>query len=124
MIVGETNASYTPSVNGNYAVELTENGCVDTSACTLISTVGIVVNSFGNGLIVYPNPTNGNFSIDLGAIYENSQILITDIAGKVIDSRILTQTQLLNLSIEEPAGIYIVSVQSGDKRAIVRLIKK
>jgi len=124
VIVGETNASYTPSVNGNYAVELTENGCVDTSACTLISTVGIVVNSFGNGLIVYPNPTNGNFSIDLGAIYENSQILITDIAGKVIDSRILTQTQLLNLSIEEPAGIYIVSVQSGDKRAIVRLIKK
>jgi hypothetical protein len=124
VIVGETNASYTPSVNGNYAVELTENGCVDTSACTLISTVGIVVNSFGAGLIVYPNPTNGNFSIDLGAIYENSQILITDIAGKVIDSRILTQTQLLNLSIEEPAGIYIVSVQSGDKRAIVRLIKK
>lgn len=124
VITGETSASYTPSVNGNYAVELTENGCVDTSACTLISTVGIAENSFGAGLIFYPNPTNGNFSIDLGAIYENSTVLITDIAGKVIDSRNFSKSQLINLSIEEPAGIYIVSVQSGDKRAIVRLMKK
>jgi hypothetical protein len=31
---------------------------------------------------------------------------------------------ILNLSVEEPAGIYIVSIQSGDKRAVFRLTKE
>lgn len=123
-IANETGQSFTATANGSYAVELTENGCIDTSACEMITTVGIIENSFGNGLIVYPNPTSGNFSINLGTSYENVKIVITDISGKLIDSRILTQTQLLNLSIEEPAGIYIVSLQAGNHRAIIRLVKE
>ena len=124
VIAGQTGQSFTAFANGNYAVELSENGCVDTSACVAIITVGIIENSFENELVVYPNPTNGNFSIDLGAIYENSQILITDISGKIIDSKIVSQSQVLNLSIKESAGIYIVSIQAGNKRAVIRLVKK
>ena len=30
----------------------------------------------------------------------------------------------LNLSIKEPAGIYIVSIQAGDKKAVIRLVKE
>ena len=124
VIIGETGQSYTATVNGNYAVELTENGCVDTTSCVSITTVGIMENSFGNKLLVYPNPTSGNFSVDLGAAYENSQITIIDISGKLIDSKTITQSQTLNLSIEEPAGIYIVSIQTDDKKAVIRLIKE
>jgi uncharacterized protein YceK len=40
-ILGETNQDYTPAEDGSYAVKLTEDGCVDTSACVIISTVGI-----------------------------------------------------------------------------------
>ena len=37
-IEGETAQSFTPTVSGNYAVEITENGtCVDTSACYTVS---------------------------------------------------------------------------------------
>ena len=124
VIVGESGQTYTATSNGNYAVELTENGCVDTSTCVAISTVGILENSFGNNLLVYPNPTNGNLSIDLGAVYENSNILITDISGKKIDSINITQSQVLNISLEEPAGIYIISIQAGNKTAVIRLVKK
>lgn len=88
------------------------------------SDVGIVENSFGNNLLVYPNPTHGNFSIDLGAIYENSQIIITDIFGKLIESKTLEQSQILNLSLDEPAGIYFISVQAGYKKAVIRLVKQ
>jgi ELWxxDGT repeat protein len=121
---GETNQGFTPATNGNYAVELTENGCVDTSACVAITTVGIVENNFEHKLTVYPNPTSGNFSIDLGSIFENSEISITDISGKLVVSKTITQSQVLNLSINEPAGIYIVSIQAGDKKAVIRLIKE
>lgn len=124
IIGGEIGQTFSATANGNYAVEITENGCVDTSSCVAITTVGILENTFGDKFVVYPNPTSGNFSIDLGAIYENSQISIIDITGKLIDSKIMTQSQIINLSIEEPDGIYIVSIQSGDKKAVVRVIKE
>ena len=40
-INGETNQTYTPSVTGNYSVEVTLNGCVDTSACKLVDFTGL-----------------------------------------------------------------------------------
>lgn len=124
IIPGETGQSYTATANGNYAVQLAENGCVDTSACVAITTVGILENSFGDNLLIYPNPTKGNFSIDLGAEYASSVISITDMSGKLIYSKSNTHSQILNLSIEEPAGIYIVSIQAGMNKAVIRLVKK
>jgi hypothetical protein len=81
-------------------------------------------NGFGNGLLLYPNPTNGNFSIDLGESYQTTTIIITDLVGKVIQTQIYNESQLLNLNIEEPAGIYLLMIESGDKKAIIRLIKE
>ena len=124
LIAGETNQSFTATANGNYAIELTENGCVDTSACVAITTVGIVESEFGESLVVYPNPTNGNFSVDLGSVYNSSEIRITDMSGKLIYSKMMTESQILNLSLKEPSGIYIVSIQSDDKMAVIRLVKK
>ena len=124
LISGETGISFTPSANGNYAVELTENGCIDTTSCVAITTVGIIENSFGVNLQVYPNPTSGNFSIDLGSIYQKSEVLITDLSGKVINAKSVSQSKVLNLSIEEPAGIYIIYIQAGKQRAVIRLVKE
>ncbi len=124
IIASETGQSFTANSNGNYAVELTENGCVDTTDCVAITSVGIIENSFGDILLVYPNPTSGNFSIDLGAIYESTMVSIVDLSGKLIDSKSMTQSQTLNLSVVDPAGIYIVTIQAGDKKAVIRLVKQ
>ena len=124
ILVNETGQSFTATTNGNFAVELTENGCVDTSACVAITTVGIIENSFGDELIVYPNPTSGNFSINLGSTYEDAKIVIMDIYGKMIESKTMTLSKILKLSIKEPVGIYIVSIQAGKKSAIIRLVKE
>jgi hypothetical protein len=86
--------------------------------------VGIVENSFKNSLFIYPNPSSGNFYIDLGASYENAQILIMDVSGKLIDLKTMMHSQVLNLSIEQPAGTYFISVQADDKKAVIRLVKK
>jgi hypothetical protein len=123
IIAGETGQTFTATINGNYAVELSENGCVDTSACVAINTVGIIENSFGNDLFLYPNPTNGNFSIDLGDMFETMEVRITDLSGKLINSKTILHSQVLSLSIDEPAGIYFVSVQAVDKKVIFKLIK-
>lgn len=123
IIEGETDQSFTAIENGNYAVILTEDGCVDTSACVSITTVAVNENSL-NEISVYPNPTDGNFTIDLGHIYQTSRVSITNVSGQLIESKTLSQSQLLHLSIEEPAGIYFIFIQSDDKNAVVRLLKE
>ena len=79
IILSENGQSYTPISNGNYAVQLTENGCIDTSDCILINTIGIIENNFESRVSLYPNPTNGLFSIDLGEIFDVAIISINDI---------------------------------------------
>lgn len=123
VIPGETAQSFTASVNGNYAVELTENECLDTSTCVSISNVGIIENSFGTAITVYPNPTEGNFSIDLGSVYEKAQVSIIDASGRVVHSKTTIQSQVIPLSVDESAGVYLVTIVAGEKRAVVRLIK-
>jgi hypothetical protein len=121
-IPGETGQAYTAVANGNYAVELTENGCIDTTACVNIITTAILENNFGSEFNIYPNPTKGNFSVDLDKTYNS--ILITDLNGRLIESKEYNGTKLLNLKIDEPAGIYLLKIETGDQKAVIRLVKE
>ncbi len=123
-ISGAISQSFTATVNGDYAVIVSSNGCSDTSTCYTVKVVGIIESDFSNELIIYPNPTNGNFSIDLGDNYPTTLITLTDLNGKVIQSKLYSNEQLLNLKIKESAGVYLLVVESGDKKAIIRLIKE
>jgi hypothetical protein len=123
-IPGETGQSYTAVANGNYAVELTENGCVDTSACVNIITTAILENNFGSEFNIYPNPTKGNFSVDLDKTYNSILITIADLSGRLIESKEYNGTNLLNLKIDEPAGIYLLKIETGNQKAVIRLVKE
>jgi len=85
------------------------------------------INNFQTQLTeasVYPNPTNGNFSIDLGESYPTTSIIITDLLGKTIQTNEFTNIQILNLKIDEPAGIYLLKIESGNQKVVVRLVKE
>ena len=123
-ISGATNQSFTVTGNGEYAVEVTNGSCIDTSVCASVTSVGIVENNFGNELLIYPNPTDGNFSIDLGQAYNAVTITITDLNGKLIQSNTYNESQLLNLRLDEPDGIYLLMIESEEKKAVIRLMKE
>tara|TARA_B110000091_G_scaffold211897_1_gene257429 strand:- start:1086 stop:3173 length:2088 start_codon:yes stop_codon:yes gene_type:complete len=123
-ITGATNQSYTTIANGNYAAIVSNNGCLDTTDCYNVNTVGVIENDFGSELLLYPNPTNGNFSIDLGNNYQNIKITITDLSGKTVLSNSFNESQLLQLKIEEPAGVYLLMIESANKKAVIKLIKE
>ena len=119
-----TSQSYTTTTNGDYAVIVTKNGCTDTSLCYGVIGVGIIENNFENELLIYPNPTDGNFSIDLGDNYETTVITITDLNGRTIQSKKYTDSQLLNLKLKESAGVYLLLIESEKKKAVIRLLKE
>jgi len=124
VIPGQTGQSFSPASNGNYAVQLTEDGCVDTSACVPITTVGILENDFGAGFILYPNPTKGNFSVNLGSVHENVKVMITDLSGKLIETKSFNEIRMFSFSLDQVSGVYLLSILSGDKRAMIRLLKE
>jgi hypothetical protein len=78
----------------------------------------------GKDLTVYPNPTSGNFSIDLVETYNATTITITDLNGKLIQSKTYNKCQFLNMKLEQPAGIYLLNIETESKKAIIKLIKE
>jgi hypothetical protein len=127
IINGETSQSYMPSANGDYAVIVTNGTCVDTSACTTISTIGIDETAFSQGIDIYPNPSSGVFTITV------NDLPIGDLNVEIMDARgriLLTTRKELNngngnifVNLEDvDAGIYFVNLISGDKRVTERIV--
>ena len=124
LIPNETNQTFLPTTNGDYAVIVTNNGCTDTSSCYSIVGLGITKNGFNEKVLIYPNPTNGNFSIDLGEYHDYINVAIVDVLGKIIQLNTYNNSQILNINLHAPSGIYTVTVETDHNRAIIKLIKE
>ena len=100
------------------------DGEVEDYGIVLLPPVGIIESSSTIKPIVYPNPTTGNFAIDLGNNHESITITITDIAWRLIQSNSYKKRQILNLKFEEAPGVYILIITAGDEKSIIRLLKE
>ena len=65
-ISGANDRIYTPTVNGNYALDVILDKCRDTSNCFTISNLSNVKNS--SVIAFYPNPTNGKIHCNIDNI--------------------------------------------------------
>lgn len=124
LIPGGNNQSFTPSINGSYAVELSENGCVDTSACVNITTVSIVENDFGNTISVYPNPTNSQLTILFEKDFNNVQLTVCNVMGQAVIHKSYSSGHKINETLEVAAGVYFVEIVGGGKIARFKVIKE
>ena len=123
IISGETSQSFTATENGSYAVKVTQNNCTDTSACYSVTTVGILENTFSNDIIVYPNPTDGILKIDLGVTLSEFIVSLNDVNGKLISQTTHKNTKMFELNLNVQPGIYLLTINSENKKATIRLIK-
>ena len=79
-VSGATNQTFVPTQIGQYAVEITYNGCVDTSNCYNITSIGITES--GQELIeVYPNPAVGRLHL---RATQNGRVSIFDATGRLV----------------------------------------
>lgn len=75
------------------------------------TTIGVEENSFEHEAEVFPNPTNGFFSIDTEN-YDDLLIQLYDILGnKIKDQKVNYKNQKINISTV-PKGTYIVHILS------------
>ena len=121
-ISGATNQTFVTANNGNYAVEIAQNGCIDTSDCVQIDGVGI--ESFESMTVqVFPNPSNGTFNIILSNIDSPVQLIVSDLSGRTIIKQEMTDNQFqIDLNAFED-GLYLLNVKSESDKAKIRLVK-
>ncbi len=120
-ISGATNQSFTATTNGNYAVQITENGCSDVSACIEVNSVGIAeVSQFGFN--VYPNPTKDVFNFTFDGQNELT-IELNDLNGKILWSE-TTEDGSGSINVSNYAvGTYLLKVTNGTTEEVIRVVK-
>lgn len=73
IIPGENLSIFKATRNGSYALELTENGCIDTSECKTITTLSVINKHAESPIYMYPNPAHDlitfNLKVDELSVY-------------------------------------------------------
>ena len=87
LIAGANSQSFTPTANGLYAVIVSQNGCSDTSSCYPIYNTAIPETVSNEGILIFPNPANGNIKI-MYLLPQNQMGVfeIFDVTGKIVFS--------------------------------------
>jgi len=113
-----TSEDPTGLTGGTYTVTVTDaNGCTNTADVVVSSQVGISDN-FSMNWSVYPNPTEGLFTITFDNNL-NGVVNVLDVSGRVIHSTTATSGQ--NFIIDE-AGVYMVVLTVNDVQHIKRVV--
>jgi len=121
-IEGATNKQFVAEHGGNYAVVVTQidgGQCSDTSSVYKISITGIRDN-FGDEISIYPNPNNGDFTVDIGR--EHATISVYNTIGSMI-YRKEDANPVEHLSLDAE-GVYFLKIElngvTETRRVVVR----
>jgi len=111
-ISGKTSQSFTATINGSYAVVVTENTCKDTSVCYLVTGLGIANSSISKGIFVYPNPTNAKVQIFISQPLQNGVSKVLNATGQAvfIKDNLYGNTFEIDLS-NQANGIYFLEIE-------------
>ncbi|WP_082333724.1 LamG-like jellyroll fold domain-containing protein [Mangrovimonas sp. TPBH4] len=127
VIVGATEQSYMPEATGNYAVEITVDGCTTTSECmeVEVEALGVEDVMFANSLKLYPNPTSGNVNVTLNGVYETVDAQLVSITGKVVATYQFSNTNEFSLDLNNfNSGLYFLNLKADHlDAATVKVVK-
>jgi uncharacterized repeat protein (TIGR03803 family) len=121
-IEGETYMTYTAYKNGRYAVVVSQGVCVDTSAVLEVVGTGIPDPS-GSQVALYPNPTSGKFTINLGRVYTRAVVTITRYDGQVIRKENFRNNQKIDMDLDVLPGIYMINIATENSVSEFKIVK-
>jgi hypothetical protein len=122
-ILGATNQTYNPTVNGSYAVVIRKDNCFDMSSCFNFAFSG-ENNLVDSKFEIYPNPTNNELFIKWKKQNQVQEITLTDVLGRVIlknnPSNSSANFSLKNLA----AGIYFLRIKGTNTEQTFKVVKE
>lgn len=96
------------------------------NVCSLRQAVMAVVDNSLSNFVLYPNPNKGNFTVQFNSSSSNEiAISVHDMRGRTILNNKYSNTGLFSQNVQldqVQSGVYLVTVQDGDKKVVKRII--
>jgi hypothetical protein len=84
-----------------------------------------IEHGFHGNIALYPNPTSGSLFIDSGDKYKTLTIEVYTVTGQIIEKRTIKKDTLIEINLNGPSGLYLISIQSDTgERESFRVCKK
>ncbi len=120
------NSSFGGAVSASKNGPFSSSGLIDQITIKVFydNSTGIVNNTAGNNAItIFPNPSNGNFTITFPDITNNGSIEIYSALGERIFSEPVSLTSKKEINLKNISrGIYFVKVYDGEKYYCKKII--
>lgn len=120
-----SNGTWTILARDNWA---SDTGTINSWSVEVCSQI-IALQSAEFGLMdfsLYPNPNNGTFSIKFNSTSSNDiNVVVNDMRGREVYSKAYQNNGLFNENIQLnnlQAGVYLVSVQDGNRKEVKKII--
>lgn len=75
------------------------------------------------GVSVYPNPTNGRITVEADFDLQNATVRMTDINGTEIDFDLTSEPNRMNIMLDQPNGIYFLTITTINASASFKVMK-
>jgi hypothetical protein len=123
-VSGATGQTFNPTANGSYALEITRNGCTDTSSCYTITTAGVYDLDLATELKMYPVPAGKVLNIEM-SIAANYEASVFDLSGRNLLTSPVSFTKSATLQLDLlDSGVYLVGIKkNGGELVFTRFIK-
>lgn len=127
-IQGATGQYYVAPISGDYGIVVANlNGCTSgVNIPNVISAISEMIDS--KGILLYPNPTSGEFEISFSAFGKtNARIVVTNSTGQTVsDKSIVINSGINKIKFDESIlteGIYSVQIISTEQTITKQLLK-
>ncbi len=108
---GETSSFFNPTSSGSYAVEVVQNGCIDTSACYDFILVSADEQTGRARVLVYPNPSRAVLQVELGGRQQVVEIWIRDEWGRLVHHEKRWETDSFALNLNDLSGWFWIQLR-------------
>jgi hypothetical protein len=82
--------------------------------CQLITSI-ITIDNTSSQIKVFPNPSNGSFTVDFDNLKNVKEIRILDLLGKIVFQKSINKQSKINID-NLPSGVYILTVIDNENK--------
>ena len=115
----------------NWAADVPDDPCSittygETEDYTVIiveSLMGLYEHNLLLTPIIYPNPTDGKVTVDLKSTYKDITLKLNDVLGRELFTNFYNEGRELHFKINEPSGVYFLTIVTENKKLVFRLVK-
>ena len=91
--------------------------------CVYSSPITGIDNMSSLNAVVYPNPSNGSFTLEMNGAEGTGQLMVTDMVGRTVYSErvVLSSNYRKEMNLNLSSGSYILSVISSDTNLVQKI---